>query len=304
MSNYISARATAFLERNKGLVSKKTLEILWGKWLTNATLHQVVSAIWPKHRPKNWIVLVGSYNSGTTILKEIITSHPDVASFHLEATRYTKVFTRPETLGWTRNWLKIRDYIALPNEKDEPKYQQLLRDLSPLWNRRATHYLEKSITNIERIGWINQNFPNVKFVVILRNGYAATEGMIRKANPTGQAAQAYGKDKYEFSFAGQQWEMGNKHLFEALEKMENYKLIRYEDMCANPQAVLSDLLTWLGLDMQHYRFDGGNIWAGSRMFTLKNRNQNSFKALKPDDIAAFNQAVGPYMQQLGYPLLP
>ncbi len=295
-------RFQEFRHRNKGLFSTKTIEISWGKLLTKPWLHRLMSAVWPQHKPKSWIVLVGSYNSGTTILKELISTHPDVASFHLEATRYTDIFKRPETLGWTRNWLKIKDYISLPDEQNPALYRQFLRDLSPLWNKRGRTYLEKSISNIERMGWIEHNFPNVRFVAIVRNGYAATEGMIRKGKPEGQAAIEYGADKYAFDFAGQQWEMGNRHLLANLKNTKQSMLIRYEDMVADPANTIRTLFEFLELDTAACRFEGQKVWVGNREFTLTNMNEKSFKVLKQADIEAFNKAVGPFMQELNYPL--
>ena len=45
--------------------------------------------------PEKWAFLVGSTNSGSTLLKEVLASHPRIASMHRGGQHYTDVFFKP-----------------------------------------------------------------------------------------------------------------------------------------------------------------------------------------------------------------
>ena len=55
-------------------------------------------------QPDRWIFIIGCNNSGTTLLKSILTKHPLIAGFTREGVYLTDRLPFPEQFGWPRMW--------------------------------------------------------------------------------------------------------------------------------------------------------------------------------------------------------
>ena len=293
---FYSKDKASFGHRLSKSVTRELYKNSFYKYIKRRTQKRVI--------PKNWIFIVGNYNSGTTLLFDIIAAHKNVASLPTESPIYTDVFKRGDEIGWGRNWVNVRKRVALPSIMQPDRVEKLLSDLSPIWrNAKAAYFLDKTITNIERMLWIDKNLPNVKFIGLVRNGYASSEGMCRKSRPVGQAAHEYGKSEYDFSFAAQQWVMANEKMMENAEKVGGFMLVKYEDLVRDPKSMINDVFNYLNLRTDNYKVTGSEICVDSRVFNLKNMNDKSFAALSLSQISDFNIVAKDTMAKFNYSLL-
>ncbi|HHH53353.1 MAG TPA: sulfotransferase [Bacteroidetes bacterium] len=289
-----------FRKRNKGRVWRKLGHEVGGRVYKKRIVRKILSSMYSPREPKKWIFIVGCYNSGTSILREILGSHPDVSALPFEGATLTDEFRAPEDLGWTRNWLNCVDYVSLPAKVDAEKKKKLLKDWAPLWSRKSSVFLEKTISNIERMEWIDMNLDNVYFLGITRNGYASIEGMKRKAAPKGNARTEYKKDQYDYSFVAKQWGVANMHLFENAKNVKRFKHIFYEEMVANSEHVFKEIFSYLELDSSPYKFEGNKISVGNTSFVLKNMNFLSFKNLSNQDMLEIEAEVKEQLELFSY----
>ena len=130
--------------------------------------------------PDKWLIILGCYNSGTTLLRELLSFHSEISTLPREGVVITRLLPRPEDKGWKRMWVKCLHYID--NQKDiDPR--EVMSDWEPWWDSKKVIFLEKSISNLTRIDWFEKNFPNCYFVGITRDGYAVAEGIRRRVSP-------------------------------------------------------------------------------------------------------------------------
>lgn len=124
------------------------------------------------------VFLIGSPRSGTTLLGEqILMKHPGVKYIgeinHIW--KYSNVYRRDEVLGTEQlnrfNRKKIRAY-----------FDRLLQE------NPGKIIVEKTPTNCLRIPFINELFPDARYVFIYRNGYDTVMSLYREWSNTGKEA--------------------------------------------------------------------------------------------------------------------
>ena len=197
-----------FLARNGGN--------LWGGLKTDvsvtlykkAWVRRLVRGFYKETKPQKWLFLVGCYNSGTTILRDILEAHPQVSSLPFEGVKLTDAFPNLEEGGWPRMMYRHRD---LWDQISENAGERARRDWAPWWRKDASVYLEKSIDHSTRIRWLDKNFTNAYFLSITRNGLSVIEGISRRAKPYGSARYELKSDTYPYDMIADQWvEFENK----------------------------------------------------------------------------------------------
>ncbi len=302
MTNTSYLRVRDFTKRNKGRLARA----FWSEVSIRAYRSEYIRTVirpFIRHRePEKWIFLVGCYNSGTTITREILGAHPDIRILPCEGVRFTSLLTRPEDLGWTRMWNQCIDYMAMPPGKHPALTQRIIEDWSPWWGKGGRAFLEKSIANVTRMRWLDENFSNAYFIGIIRNGYCVAEGICRKARPKKEAARKIGS-RYPIKMAGAQWVSANKMLMEGGEQVKRYYQITYEDFIAEPVQTLNNIWQFLNLDKPPTEFDGESVNVLDRSFLLKNMNKESLARLTKDDFLDVNTVLAEMQNSLGYEVL-
>ncbi|MCE7995854.1 MAG: sulfotransferase [Roseivirga sp.] len=258
-----------------------------------------LSIFFKKKTPEKWIFLVGCYNSGTTILRDILGEHGEISCLPKEGVRYTNIFKRPDDIGWVRNWVYCKDYIRLPSETEDKAKSRIIKDWSPFWDSKKSFFLEKSISNIERMEWIDKNFDNVYFLGILRSGYAVSEGIKRKAKPKAPAIDEYGSSEYSYTTTAEQWVMANTNMLEYAEKVSNFKLLRYEQFAEKPVELLDEICTFLGLE-NSFEIAGNEVTIGQKKVKIQNMNHKSLARLNSSQRQEINAVAKPLLTRLNY----
>ena len=98
---------------------------------------------------------------------------------------------------------------------------------------------------------IQSYFPDSYFIAIVRNGYAVSEGIIRKRKLDPDRPQFKGLYT-TIGEAAEQWFRANTIITSHEKFLHRYKIIRYEDLIENPQDTLLSVLEFCGLNLDDF----------------------------------------------------
>ena len=80
----------------------------------------------PPKSPKQWVFLLGCYNSGTTILRDVLGAHPEVSTMPREGVKLTDLFPTPEHQGWFRMTHRCAPGSLIPSTDNATDVRQTL----------------------------------------------------------------------------------------------------------------------------------------------------------------------------------
>lgn len=241
-----------------------------------------------------WVFIVGCNNSGTSILQRMLGRVGSVSTFKKEGQRYTQVLPRAYRRGYERVYMEYADALKMKGsvEQNGPR---LVHD----WTRHLPQplsdiILEKTPANATRMQWLQECFPNSRFIGLVRNGYAVSEGINRKSHKS-------------FSRAAGQWQHANKVLLENSKNVDHYRQFHYEDIVEDPGAAVSALAAFVGAegadisDVATASYDLPNV-RGDTPMGLRNLNQDSFGRLTQQHIDIIYQHAGELLDHYNYDL--
>lgn len=245
-------------------------------------------------KPDKWVFVVGCYNSGTTLLAEILGQHPMISALPFEGQYLTDQFPRDHEIGLSRMWVEREDIYRLTDADEGPDVERLSREWAIRLDTRKPIYLEKTPANSARMLWLQKNFTNTYIIAIVRNGYAVAEGITRKARPI------HRKDGWPLEMAARQWSRSNEVIFDDAKKIKNFHWLKYEDFTNDPEAELKKICKFLRLPNE-ISIDLTKEWTvHERNEPITNLNSKSFSRLTDDDINIIRSAAGPMLRQLNY----
>jgi hypothetical protein len=239
--------------------------------------------------PEKWVFIVGCYNSGTTLLHQLLGGHQDCGSMPTEGQYYTTELLVPRNVGLPRLWAIEPERFHL-TEQSRPRIHvsRLKRQWAAYYNdphRRVL--LEKTPVNAARMRWLQEHFENAHFIAIVRNGYAVAEGIRRKAG--------HGLD-----LAARQWARSNEIMLEDLPKIRKHMLVRYERLTEAPNEILREMLEFLQLEAHGISLDGRAWQVHRENSEIRNMNARSFASLSAADRESIRREAGYMLDRLCY----
>jgi len=260
-----------------------------------------------------WIILTGCNNSGTTLLECLMGAHPKVDLLQHEAhqirvkgtrTPYPDQFILPSPAVVRKSaggYLNRAWTEALPLFR-EIKTTPWVAKLAFLQSRETVngdYTLLKSQPFMVALPWFQQNFSNLRVFVIVRNGYAVAEGNARRFNKAFDQHMSIRR-------AARHWRVAHEILLNDLPELKHYAVLRYEDLCVNPKALMHQTLH--DLELGGASFDYSDmlskpipIFKGYRQeVKLKNMNPQSFSNLTDEDLDVIEEEAGEILNQFGY----
>jgi hypothetical protein len=243
----------------------------------------------PLPRPTRWVFLVGCYNSGTTLLHDILATHPLVGSMPDEGQFFTDQLPIPRDLGLRRLWALEPDRFALDEYGgNKVNLERLLRQWGATFNDPTRPVLiEKTPTNAARTRWLQAHFSGAYFIGIVRDGRAVAEGIRRKTG-------------HSLELAARQWVRSNEIMLRDFECLRHKRLISYEHLTANPDIVVTDLLKFLDLPVHGIGFGDRNWKVHEQHSAIVNMNDRSLQALSRQDLEVVEREAGQLLRALGY----
>lgn len=251
--------------------------------------------------PEKWVFIVGCYDSGTSLLKKIISSHSQISTFHGEGAFFTDELITPEELGWPRMWCQVGEKVRLTEKDNHINAEKVKKDWSLLFNKEKKIFLEKSIVNSARILWLNKNFKNSYFIFIVRNGYAVSEGIRRRAKTTKwKIKYSPYENGYPIELCAKQWFINNKIIENDAKSIKRFKKVFYEDICEKPNEIISDIYKFLGLKNKITWTTGTKWKIHDYNMEIKNLNAKSIERLTVNDISNIEKVASSMLDYYGY----
>lgn len=235
-----------------------------------------------------WLFVIGCYDSGTTLFHELLAQHPAIASLPGEGVFITGELHAPEEFGSVRLIYPVEDKIQAADSTAD--VGRLREEWGIFLSNDRDVALEKSISNLARLNWLAESFPNSKFVSLVRDGRAVSEGIRRRAG-----AGAYdlpdGKSEHSIGECARQWVYALDQVSDFKTQLDPSRFMQtsYEAFCAAPDEVLAEVFRFAELDPYSVALPD-----------ISNRNAKSIERLSAKDLHEFFSLAGEHMHELGY----
>lgn len=240
------------------------------------------------------IFVIGCCNSGTTLLWKMLlqnsgVSGPDIEGQAIEdLPKYLKHFIGKETFRLFAH-PKFRNAYHL-TEKDSNELTT--HEVSNIYSRyfiEGTRFIEKSPANSVRMRFLQATFPDAQFVVIIRNGFAVAEGIRRKRWFDPERTHLSGQGT-TIEQAAVQWLYANSTIIRDLSYINNFIVIRYEELVKKPEFIMNRLYGFLSLPQLKFN---------ASYFRIDD-NQRQIARLKKAEIELIYSIQKQLLHQLGY----
>lgn len=240
-------------------------------------------------QPKQWCFIVGCYNSGTTLLNQLLGLHPEIGTMPNEGQFYTDQLVRGAHVGLRRLWaLKPELFRLDENTVTTIDSHKLKREWAYFYNDVSRPVLlEKTIANAARTRWFQKHFSPASFIVLVRDPYAVAEGIRRK-------------EKHSLEDAITQWKVSYQQIFEDLGFLERKLVLTYEELTANPRETLNKITSFLGIAPFEMDMAGKEFTVHRVKSEISNKNGESYKKLTEEDYRTINKIAGEWIKRLGY----
>ena len=104
-------------------------------------------ALTPVPRPDKWVFIVGCYNSGTTLLSEVLSDHDMISALPTEGQYLTDQFEADHELGLSRMWVRREDLYRLTESDPGPDVIRIKKEWGMRLDLSKPILLEKTPAN-------------------------------------------------------------------------------------------------------------------------------------------------------------
>jgi hypothetical protein len=251
-------------------------------------------ALTPVPTDKTWVFLVGCYNSGTTLLAELLGQHPSISALPTEGHFITDQFVKDYNIGLPRMWVDREDIFRLTEADEGPDPIRIKKEWCMRLDLGKPVLVEKSPSNTPKMRWLQKHFENAHFIGIVRNGYAVAEGISRKAEPH-HLAEGWPIEKSAW-----QWRRSNEVMQQDSANLERFMLVSYENLTSDTAATLEQITGFIGIP-GFKDFESGRSWKiHEREERIRNMNSESIRRLSREQIDKINQVAGEMLDAFGY----
>lgn len=281
-----------------------SLSVMMNKKMLNAALGVLMKKplqrlLLPFGRPLNpekWVFVVGCYDSGTTLLAKILGQLPDFGGLPNEGQFLSDVIPYPETYGWPRMFYQCLDKLRM-EDAGAMEADRIKRQWSIWYPNDAKYLVEKSITSMVRMDFLQKHFHEAYFIHIIRDGYAVAKGIQRNANMT-RWGTPY--EKYPIEMCAEQWKVADDVAMEQAGRIKNYLPLYYEDFAERTSESMVRIMEFLGVDCPQADIAGHAWKVHGATSKIVNMNFKEYELLSGEDIAAIRSVAGEALERHGY----
>ena len=193
--------------------------------------------------PTRYVFVGGLHRSGTTLVADCLEAHPDTRGLpHAAAPEGEGVFLQgaiphDALAGVPGRWAERPEaHLTDGGPWDRLDVRDRLRsDWDDWYASGGAWRVEKSPVNLLRARLYQQLFPAAQFVFVVRHPVAVAR------------ATAKWTDRDEADLI-RHWETAHRILAADLPHLHNWIVVRFEDLCADPETELARLFAFLRLD--------------------------------------------------------
>lgn len=195
-----------------------------------------------KMEGKNFIFISGLHRSGTSLLHEIIRSHPEVSGFQNtgvpkdEGQHLQTVFEPAASFGGPGRFA-----FDSRSGMDESHSLATSANARTIFNQWRPHYdmsrkflVEKSPPNIVRTRFLQKLFPESKFIFLLRHPVAVS-----------YATRKWSRTSIHSLL--EHYLLAHEIMLRDIQLLHSAYILKYEELVADPQAVMRGVFHFLGL---------------------------------------------------------
>ena len=231
-----------------------------------------------------WLFILGCNNSGTTLLMQLLNSHPLIRGLPKEGQRVTSGLPFPPDFGIGRLFSDQYDLFRWIEESDASNVLKIRYDWAANFSGKSPGILlEKSPPNTLRSRWLQHNFNPARFIMIVRNPYAVCEGIRRRRG-------------HSIEKAAKHWRLVHETLEEDKKYLEKITVIKYEDFAENIVNTIDKIEQFLDLEIPFDRkilqmkFKTHNI--DGKPEKIQNFNIKSIERLTIEEIELITRIIG------------
>lgn len=249
--------------------------------------------------PQKWIFVLGSYNSGTTLLANILRQHPNIEGLRTEGVYLTDSLPYPEMFGWPRMWWQCFEDVRIPVRGGSDRAKRIKRQWSIWFPRGAKNLVEKSVANAARIPFFEAYFQPAYFIYIIRNGYAVAAGIREKANLK-RWRKACTEARFSIDMCAYQWLKTEELVFADSVAVQRFLPIYYENLVSKPIETIKSVTEFLALEtMPDWVMDRTWNIHGSKSL-IRDMNSDSLARLSTADVDTIESVAGERLRWHGY----
>ncbi len=242
------------------------------------------------------LIIMGCCNSGTTILWDALKEHKDLSGPVVEGQDLEGMpkpmihFISPFTFRmWAHHLFqepnaKHSEDSKLPGSKlayyftEKDVTQEYKEQISSIYHKNiedGKRLCDKSPAHTLRARFIQGCFPDAYFITIIRNGYAVSEGIIRKRYEDLERPKYTGLETM-IEDAAVQWCTANEVIvsYKEYNLLKRLHILKYEDLVENPYNTLLSVLDFCNLDTKNFPIPSFD----------KDLNDKQISRLVPNDI--------------------
>lgn len=272
--------------------------------------------------------IVGFQRSGTTLLRMMLDSHPDIAipldtiglwsryqqrlpSYHNLATEDDARRMVTDLIGEERIqlWGVALDPDRVMALRPGPGYAAIIDAFGRAYAaaKGKRYWGDKDPGNMTRLDELNQWFPASQIIHIIRDGRDACLSHLE---------QSFGHNNVLACANAWREEVEWVRRIGRVLGSERYLELRYEDLLDEPEARLRGICQFLGVEFSphmleyHTRVDQGipqekrHIWKLIGEPPKKDNAARWKRAMRPSLRVCFEKRAGPALKELGYEVLP
>jgi len=199
---------------------------------------------------KTFIFIGGVHKSGTSLLHEILRSHPEISGFSNtgvpedEGQLLQSVYPPAFTYGGAGRFgfheeSHMEEHHPLATQENA---EALFTQWGQYWDLNKHYLIEKSPPNILKTRFLQHLFPNSRFIILFRHPIAV-------------------------AFATRKWRTTSipsliDHTLRCYESflldlplLSGVHLLRYEEFVNDPQSTLQEICSWIGIKPHSFRYE-------------------------------------------------
>lgn len=242
----------------------------------------IVKNIFTNKKPKGWIFVGGCYNSGTTIIKDIIALHSDVNCCPIEGDLLTDELSNFEEGGWHRGMFGNAEAIEINRSMSSVNSINIINDWSP-WIRQDAYFMDKAISHTVRVSALRDSFPGSKFIIVVRNSIDVASGIKKRSRPSGLAAEKLNSTQYSEEYLMEQWKFMYAKVIEDYSQ-DDVLLVPYENVIENPVLWTEKIYHFLELSMPTVTLESETLFVEGMSIYIRSAGKESTA-----DIQTFSQ---------------
>lgn len=264
------------------------------------------------------VLVLGVSRSGTTLLKEMLDRHSELAipseSYFIPQLwdRHGERSSPEEVVEDLARIARVREWGVTPEDVRSrlPEAARFADVVDAVYRsyaeaRGKTRYGDKTPSYMQHLALLDRVFPGAQYVHIVRDGRAAgLSFMAMKRRPRFNLGRP--RRLAEFACAWRLEVEGAQRFGQRLGS-GRYLELRYEDLVAEPEARLREVCAFLGLELEpgqleyHRDVDPGRLQDHPRLAEPPRQDVRSWgDEMAPADLELFEAIAGDLLTRLGY----